>query len=140
MAFLDPESVNSFETSRRRVRTTYGQGLAQNTFQKGRLDQAAGRGRFDLMKRFDAMRNKMPGGFAKRGLLNSGIYQESLANYGADRLTATNRFEEDTLGAQNQLQLGANQLDELYKDALTDIDGQESARRQGIAASLKGLT
>ncbi len=137
---LGAEEVNFFETSRRRARTTYGQGSAQNTFQRGQLAQATGRGRADLMKQFDAIRNKLPGGFAGRGLLNSGIYQEKLGQYGTDRLTATNRFEEDATGASNQLTLGQGQLDELYKDAMTDIDGQESARRQAIAASLRGLT
>lgn len=137
---LDPEEVNYFQTRRRNARTAYSRGLARNVFDRGQLDLTQSRGREDMIRAFDQARERLPGGFAGRGLLNSGIYQAKLGEYGADRIRTSSRFEQDALGQRNQLQLGADDLDAIYNSANEDIGLQEAARRQNIAAQLRGLT
>ena len=137
---LSAEEIAHFQAQRRNADMQYGHGLARNTFDMGQLDTQLTRGREDLKRQFDQLRNKIPGQMAGRGLLNSGIYKSKLSQYAQDRAQTAGRFEQDALAQRNRLQTDKGQLDDLWTAAKQDIASQETLRRQALAAQLRGLT
>lgn len=134
---LSPEDINYFNTTRRRLNLNYQQGSAQNAFQRGNLQQNQTADLDSLTNRYNRMREQLPGGFAQRGLLNSGIYHQGLQNYAQDRQTAFDALNRQYGQALGGLTLAQQQLDQQNNGGLQDIESQEQARRQAIAAALR---
>ena len=134
---LSPEDINYFDTARRRLGLNYQQGSAQNAYQQGVLGQQQASGLDALNNRYNQLRNQLPGGYAQRGLLNSGIYQQGLQQYAQNRQTDLNNVQQQYQQQLGGLQLGQQQLDQQNTGGLGDIEAQQAARRQAIAAALR---
>lgn len=137
MAELNPEDFNYFRQARRRVDQTYQLGLGQNQYQREVVGNAYGRQRADLVRRFGQMRDRIPGSFARRGMLNSGMHQKAWADFASDRARSY-----DDLRAQRDdqlagLTLARNQMESTRRWAVDDLEEQETARLAAIAATLR---
>lgn len=134
---LNPEELSYFRTARRRVQDTYGMGAAQNQFEQGAAKRGYGRKLGDVTRQFDQMRSKIPWGFASRGMLNSGLHQKAVADYGIARTNTIGDLRgahEDQMGALN---LAAQQLGQIRTSTLSDVDEQQQSRVASIAAMLR---
>lgn len=139
MTFIDPVEMEAWDNRRRRAADTYGVQKAQFAFNRANVQQNQGLDTNKLARQFDQMRERLPGGYAARGLLNSGIYKRGLTNYGLDRQSAFG-----DLAAKYQQMLGQTSLDEYgagitYGNTIGDINDQERIRRAQIAAALQGI-
>lgn len=139
MVFIDPIEQEAWDNRRSRARSTFETTSAQNEFRRSNILQNQGLDTASLARRFDRMREQLPGGYARRGLLNSGIYGQGLKRYGEDRQSAqTNlyaRYQQMLGDLSMQQQLGAVN----YMNTVGDINDQERVRRAQIAAALQGI-
>lgn len=137
---LNPDDYTHYQVQRRRINDTYNLGLPQNKWQRSLVRNEYARDKGDLSRQFAEMREQLPGGYAGRGLLNSGIYHRGLADLAGDRSRAFGRlrggFEDQTFG----LDLARQQLGQVRTNARSDIDDMEAARRAAVAASLRAAT
>lgn len=139
MTFIDPVEQEAWDNRRRRATDAYQGQKATFAFQRGNIQQNEGLDTNSLTRRFDQMRRRLPGGYARRGLLNSGIYGRGLQEYGLDRQSAFTN-----LAAKYQQMLGQIGQDEQmaginYNNAVGDINDAERVRRAQIAAALQGI-
>lgn len=145
MSFVDPSlqlgptDLLAYANNRRTATSQYGQGQAQLQYQRALGQQNYGNSQYDLGRQYDQQREQLPGGFAHRGLLNSGIYGAALQNYGTNRVNAFNRLGQGYASQQGQYDAQGRNLEQNYQDALANIASQEQAQRDSIAAQLKGL-
>lgn len=100
----------------------------QEAFQTGQLGQNIGRAR-----------QRLPGQYAHRGLLNSGIYGNSLLQHSQD---ASNQYRDLSLrfGAmygQNDMGQQKARLD--YDFGMADLDRQEADARAALANQVRGV-
>ena len=136
-SLLNPDEVGYFNTARRRVTDSYGIGQAQNAYQRDTAASAFARSQGTLMQRYAQMRDRLPYGYAKRGLLNSGIYQKGLADFAQQKNQAigdlAGQFQDQNAG----FDLAQRQLASVYSGAGMDLDEQEKQREAAVAASLR---
>lgn len=136
---VTPAEEQSLFQQRATNRTRYLRGIAQNNYQYGqaKLDRSKQLQKFGIS--WGRSREALPGQFQGRGLMNSGIYQDALQNYGIDRQMAA-----DDLTSQYQRQLSGLNMDlgDLhmgYTGTNLGIDLDEQTRRSVIAAALKSV-
>jgi hypothetical protein len=139
MVFIDPVEQESWDNRRRRATDSYQHERSQFAFQRGNVQQNQGLDTNKLARQFDQMRERLPGGYARRGLLNSGIYKRGLTNYGLERQSAFG-----DLASKYQQMLGQLSMDEFgsgitYGNTIGDINDAERVRRAQIAAALQGI-
>lgn len=139
MSYVDPAEQASWQNQRLAARNSLQSQLAGFDFQRGAYQQQQGLDTNSLTTQFDQMRQKLPGGFAAKGLLNSGIYADKLQQYGTQKDQAFSNLAakyQQMLGGLGQQQDAANMN---YANTITNTNDQEAIRRSQIAASLKGL-
>lgn len=134
---LDPDDFNNFATQRRRADQAYQLGQAQNTYKRTTFDQQYASGKRDLRQQYMQQRRGFGADLNRRGLLNSGIYNNAYRNLQTQR----NNQAADLTMQYNQMTGGLNlanqQLERVRTDALNDIESAEDARRKSVAAALK---
>ena len=134
---LGPEDIAWFDSLATRLNDTYGRGVSANQYQQTQLASEQGIREQDLGRRFDQIRERLPGGFQKRGLLNSGIYQAGLGEYATDRTNATSdlqrQFQNQMFGLQNRL----GEMETAYHTGMGDLNFQKTARRHAKASTLR---
>ena len=131
---LNPEDYNDFRSAKWRIDDTWANGMAQNQYQKEIAGNQYNRSLADLTRQYAQMRERLPGQYAQRGLLNSGIYQSALARFGTERQAATANLA----GAYNDTYRGyvmaGTQLEDQRRRATEEVDSQEAARRAAAEA------
>jgi hypothetical protein len=137
--FIDPAEQAAYDNQRRRATDTFQFARSNFAFQRGNVQQNQGIDTNKLARQFDQMRERLPGGYARRGLLNSGIYKRGLTNYGLERQSG---FAD--LAAKYQQMLGQLNMNEFgagidYGNTIGDINDQERIRRAQLAAALQGI-
>lgn len=136
----DPQSIldnDYYRSARRRVNDTYGMGVSQNTQQQSQLRNTFGRQKGDLVRQFADMRERLPGSFAGRGMLNSGMYQHALTQFGDRRAQSFADLGQQQTDGLAGLQLARDQMEWTRGATLGDLEEQQAARRRAIAASLQ---
>ena len=85
--FWDPSADEqaSWRRQRRQSNEGFSQAIAGIDLQRTQAAQKYGSDKGKLTREFDDMRMRLPGGFAKRGMLNSGLYGRGLQDYGKAR-------------------------------------------------------
>lgn len=135
---LDPEDYTRFRTAKWRINDTYALGRQQNTHERNSLTNERSRSLQELARQFTQQRDGLAGGFAKRGLMNSGIWQKQLSDFNTHRNMARGHLEgayADQLGGNK---LARQQLNSVRVNALSDIDVQAAARRAAVEAMRAG--
>ena len=136
---FDPQDRAFFEAAKRRVRQTYDFGFAQNDLQRRTGKMYYGWRKGDLARQYAEKRQLQPWAYGARGLLNSGIRHEALRDLRESRGRDLSRAAKGW-GLESQgYSLASNQLWRARQAALKDLEEQQIARRQAIAASLNGF-
>jgi hypothetical protein len=126
---LTADDYTYYQVGRRRVNDTFALSKAQNDYQGGIATRARDRGLSDLKRQYQLAQRKFPQTYAKRGLLNSGLY-----NRGQYDLQLQNTMQKKNIQGSFGDQMGGLymaglQLGATRDSALSDIDMQEQARR-----------
>lgn len=137
--FLEPTDINRYNTAASNSRAQYARKIARGTYDMGQLNQDYNLGRAQLGQQWDEARRDLPGAFVKRGVFNSGIYQQGLQDYAQKRLGS---FQQ--LGRQHQKQYGGLLQDMIGAETdlstqLGQISADKEARRAQLAAAIKGI-
>lgn len=136
---LGPEDIAYFDSLMSRANQVYGQESANNLYQQGILESEKGITERDLTTRFDQMRERLPGQYQNRNIMNSGVYQAGLGDYATQR---TNTFSDLNRRFQNQmggLQNAYQQLGQTHGTTLSDIESRKTARRNTIASTIRAV-
>lgn len=136
---LDPETLADLSSARRNAGLQYGQSQATTQYQRALAQMQYESALGNVTRKWDATREQLPGGFARRGLLNSGIYGSALQKYGTERQAETNQLSQ---GYQQQLagyDLQNRQSEQTYQNALANIADAEQAKRVALAQQLREL-
>jgi len=136
---MSPEEIAAYESRRAALRGQYAASQAQNTYNQGLARIGYTTGSRDLTRQFDQMRQRLPGGYAKRGLLNSGIYKQGLENYGVERANSFGDLQQRLQSALGQFTIDQQSSSANYGTGLAQIATEEAARRAALAAQLKAV-
>lgn len=136
-ATLTPEELLYYSQQRAAADRGYKQANNRLVYERGINDQDYGYNLGDLQKRFKGIYESMPGQYARRGVLTSGIAKGGYEKYGTEYADAIGR-----LNQQNQQQLDAygiqqGELDTSHTAAIQDLTAQEEARKSAAAASYR---
>lgn len=134
---LNPEDYNYFLTKRRQINDTLGLGTAQTQYQRNTSRLGHNQRRQQLVQQFSRVGERLPGRFARRGLLNSGLYHKGVAEHLRDRDASLANLDQDFNQQLYGLDLADTQLEAVRRSALDDIEAQEAARRAAIAAMIR---
>lgn len=134
---LSPAETAAYNARRVQARGTYRAGLAQNSYQRRIGNAGYQQQRLGLTSQWNQTRNLLPGGYAQRGLLNSGIYQGGLQQYGQQRIGAFQGAEQTHFGQLGQLSQGRLDLRSTLNSSLNTIEAEQQARRATIAAGIR---
>lgn len=134
---LDPIGDAWYSTALNRLQQGYQQGLAQNQFNQGLADQNYAERLAAMQQHFNQGFESVPGSFANRGLMNSGVYQHALQNMYSNQAQAVG-----DLTNQNQMQdqgfgLAGQQLGQTYTSGQGDLALQNQARQGAMASQLR---
>lgn len=136
---LGPEDYNYFLARRRQVNDTYSLGDSQNRYQRQIADLGYNQQRQGLVQRFAQQRRALPGGYARRGMLNSGIYQRGRSDFMQNRDTQLGNLDQQYGLGQFGFDMAGTQLEQTRRSALDDLESQEVARRAALAAALRAV-
>jgi hypothetical protein len=136
---LAPSELQNFAQKQDDLNQTYGQQKAQTAYARGGLQQNQTANVANLSRQYDQQRAQLPGAYAHRGLLNSGIYAQGLQNYGIARTDAFGNADRTYQQALGQNDLTGQQTDQSYRSATAGIAGQRTARRADLAAQLRAV-
>ena len=139
MTYISPEEQATWAGRRRRAKDTWEFGKSKLEFDRGGTQAQQGADVATLVRQFDLMRRNLPGGYARRGLLNSGIYAQALQDYGQERTSAYGDLARKYQQMLGQQEFQGRELDLNYSNAILDVDELEKMRRAQLAAQLKGL-
>jgi len=139
MSFVpDAEELNTWGRGRRNATQSLGRFYAQSGFDRQNAQIAQRFDRRNLAMQYKQMRDKIPGSFVGRGLLNSGLYGQALQDYGTQKTQAYG-----ALGRKYQQMFGQNRIntqnaEQDYANQMGDIANSEQTRRQQLAAQIRG--
>lgn len=139
MTWIEPAEQASWDGRRRRATNQYQRGQAQGVFNRGVARQNEGIETRDLAQRYGKMRENLPGQFARRNMLNSGIFGRALQDYGSERTTSFGNLASRYQQQFGQLDLTDQSATGGYNDQLGDINEQEALRRSQLASALRGI-
>lgn len=134
-----PEEIGNFQQRRSSARSQYLNSISQAHYDRGQADLGKTTALQKYGVSFGRQREALPGGYANRGLLNSGIYQDALSRYGQDAAMAQGdilRGYQQTIG-----QVGINQgnAESTFAQNNLGIGLDEQSRRAAVAAALRSV-
>lgn len=89
-------------------------------------------------RKFDQARVQLPSQFAQRGLLQSGIYKNALAQYAQERLQAQNALQTQFQQQQGGFIFDDRGAEDQYAAAIQRILGEQYARQAQAATQIGG--
>lgn len=123
-----------FAQQERRARSTHSLGQAQNRYERQLANVQQGWRTDDTTRQYDRGRETLHNPWNQRGMMNSGMWQNQLGRFNADRLRDINRTH-SMASMQNQgYDLASSQLDTVRDAALEDLRLQQQAYEETLAA------
>lgn len=139
MPTLSSSERVAFDRQRDAVDLEYSTNVARNAAARGQnnFDEQTAVG--NLGRQYQRGRNKLPGGFAGRGLLNSGIYRGAVSDFGEAGFDQLSNLRNSFQRNRTELfgQLSAFDANRAIKKA--DIGLNQATRRSAIASVLQGV-
>lgn len=137
--YMTPWEIAAYQNRTDQAGTAYQNSLAQDTFSRSMADVYFQRNSDRLGQQFDKSRSQLPGSFARRGLLNSGIYQQALTDYANSRQQAFGDLNFDYSNQKGQLDVNKQGFTNTYNTSLTGVEAEKAARRAELATQLRGI-
>lgn len=139
MDYLDPQQIAAFNQALARLSADYGRSLAQDTFDRGSAQQDYNRANTALGMQWDQARTQLPGSYAGRGLLNSGIYKAGLKDYATQRSFATDTLRSQYDRQVGQLNLNRQGLEDRYRQERDAVAESKNAAIASKAAQIRSF-
>lgn len=136
---LPAAEATAFEGRRSATDYEYQQNLVQNAAAQRRLGMEQTIARRNLARQLDRARQQLPGAYAGRGLLRSGIYNRGIGDFEVGRFQAQATQDMDFGRRRDDLFSQLSSFDVNRVLSLANIDLQEAQRRSAIAAMLQGI-
>lgn len=133
---LSPDDVLYLDQSRRRVRDTYRIGTEQNDYQRAVAQENYKQQYANMLRQYQQQGDRLPWGFAARGMGDSGIYGRALKDYWTDRTRSLGQLDSQLALANRGFNLNQSQLDYIKAQSNMDLDLQEQ-RRRSVADSIR---
>jgi hypothetical protein len=121
------------------IKQGYANQQADQTWQTRNIKQQHATSFQALKSQYAQQRASLPGQYAGRGLLNSGIYKQGLIDYNKGRTTAFKGLAQQYASQQHQLQAGGAKAQLDMNQSLNDVDLAEAQARAQLAAQLKAV-
>lgn len=137
--YLSPWEIAAYQTRQDQASTAYQNALAQNTYQRSMLGIANQRNRDRLGQQWEGYRNHLPGSFAGRGLLNSGIYKQALTDYANNRQRSFDDLDFSYTTQLGQFDLDKTGVTNTYNTSIAGIEAERAARRAQLASEIRGI-
>lgn len=134
---LDPDDYNAFQTQKRQADRAYGIGTAQNRFRKNDARLNYLKQTRDLNQNYGVTRRGFGAELNNRGLLNSGIYNQSYLDLQNQRMNADSDLKSEFDQQLAGLREADDQLATINKGAKEDVEAAQAARTASVAAALK---
>lgn len=139
MAELSPWEIVGYDTRRDALRNQYQSALAQFTYDRSMLGAQELIDFDDLGWQWNQRRDRLPGAFNRRGLLNSGIYNQGLQDYGHERQSAYDKLRFNYEKTRGQISIDEQKALGGYNTGMATVDAEQSARRQQLASQLREI-
>jgi hypothetical protein len=128
-----------FEAQRQAQDYQYSTSAAQNAALQQALNVEQSSAQRLLNRQLTSARQQLPGQYAQRGLLRSGIYGRGLGEFEEGRLLAESEQARSFGSRRRDLFSQLSSYDINRAIAMANIDLQEAQRRTAIAAMLQGI-
>lgn len=138
-SLMTPEEIASYNLRRNALRLQYQRGMARNAYEQGQAGLNHGMQQSALTRKWGLQLEKLPGQYARSGMMNSGVYQNGLKNYWTQRQA---EFDQSARGYSQQLSdLGQQGLDLSAQQAagMNLVEADANARRAQIAAMIRSI-
>ena len=135
--YLSPEEINAYQTRSNQYDLNTQRGLGQNQYTRTIGDIDYGRGTTKLTRSWDQGFKGLPGSYARRGALRSGIYQKALANQAYDRTQAFDDYSLQNQRRGDALTRQDQDLESTRTVGQNQIIQERQARQAGLAARLR---
>lgn len=133
--------IIAYQQARGNAKLAYETGQQQNEYNRGNAASRYTNFTYpDLLRKYELLRNKLPGGFAGRGLLNSGLWLQGLSEFNTGRQQALGKAEFEHGVEMGQFDINKLNLERTYFNAMAQIQQQESAARQDLAAQIRAFS
>lgn len=125
-----------FDAQGRRINDQWNLSRNQLDYQRGQYDLNRAQQQAELDRKLELIRRRIPGHFAARGVLNSGIAAQGYLDNAAGEAEAYNALRRQYEQAYGALDLQGTQLDYTKAAAEKDLQQQRDARLRTIRESL----
>ena len=115
----------------------FGYGKAQNDYERGLAKTQAEWDRSDMIRQFANQRNSLAGGFQRRGVMNSGLYQRGYKDWSENRIRSLSRQTSAADSRQKGFDIAAYSLADIKQKTLDDLAAQKTAYEQSLAEIVK---
>lgn len=138
MAGLNPNETFWFRNREDQAQRQFRYGQKQNAYER-ELSRTQGQwDREDLIRQFTQQRQQLPQGYTQRGLMNSGVYQRGLGEWGSNKLRSLGRQSAAQGMKMQGYDIADVQLTDIRNKALDDLRNQRIAYEQTLASILRG--
>lgn len=135
--YMSPEELNAYAVRRQQANTLYSRQRSNLDYQRGNSEQDRGIGNARIGYSWDQAFKKLPGAFARRGILRSGLYNKGYSDYNYNRENADFDFNRQ---ANRRMEGYQNQQDDYEAGrtmGLTQIDSEQNARQAALSAEIQ---
>lgn len=136
---LAPSVQQVFDQGLRDAQSSLGRTLAQINFQRDTTKQNYAQQWQQMQQQWKQAREQMPGSYARRGLLNSGIANQGYTDFYNKQLRDTSAFNRQQASQLGSYGLATRQANDVYQQAVANLQDQMRARRQDLASQLRGI-
>lgn len=126
MAFIDPIG----DAKRSNARLQFGMDTARLNWQRSRIQQQRRQGLSSAVRRFYQARQQLPGSFAARGMLNSGMYQQGIKDFNTERATSLRDLQQGFQYRLGENTIAGRQAGVTQQMSLADADAETAAKRR----------
>lgn len=134
--FLSPEQELDFSNQRRTAMSSFLNQKSMSDLQNVNWNAGWGQAKQKNFQDWGRARQKIPGSFAGRGMLRSGMYGRGLQEYKSDRDQDFGALSRNWAENNQSYQLRGQTLQDQYSNQMANIQSESALRRASIVAPL----
>lgn len=137
--YLSPEEQYAYQTRMNQANTAAARGLSKLGYQRGITAQDYGLNKARMTRQWDNYQRSLPGAYARRNTLRSGIYNRGFGDYAYDRGEAFKTLDLQNLRAEGTYKQQEDDINMIQQMALQQIEAERLARQAALAAQIQAV-
>ena len=137
--YLNPAEQYAYQTRINNADIAAQRGLSKLAYGRSQSGLDYGIGKTDLTRQWDNYQRSMPGQFARRNVLRSGIYNRAFGNYGYDRQRAFQNLDLANSRQGAGFQQQEDDINAIRQMALNQIEAERATRQAALAAEIQAV-